>query len=72
VEIQLLEQLQKKHELLMNDPETECIEMIGEIGGQLWKPMLQNGSKLMETVSQFVGSIRSYCSSRTQWAWCYC
>jgi succinyl-CoA synthetase alpha subunit len=25
----------KKLELLMNDPETECIVMIGEIGGQL-------------------------------------
>jgi hypothetical protein len=32
---QLLEQLQEAVELLMNDPETECIVMIGEIGGQL-------------------------------------
>jgi succinyl-CoA synthetase alpha subunit len=35
VETQLLEQLQEAVELLMNDPETECIVMIGEIGGQL-------------------------------------
>jgi succinyl-CoA synthetase alpha subunit len=31
----IIEQQQKKLELLMNDPETECIVMIGEIGGQL-------------------------------------
>jgi succinyl-CoA synthetase alpha subunit len=35
----------------MNDPETECIVMIGEIGGQL-KLMLLIGLKRMETVSQ--------------------
>jgi succinyl-CoA synthetase alpha subunit len=34
-EIQSLELLLRKQELLMNDPETECIVMIGEIGGQL-------------------------------------
>jgi succinyl-CoA synthetase alpha subunit len=38
-------------ELLMNDPETECIVMIGEIGGHL-KQMLHIGLKLMVTVSQ--------------------
>jgi succinyl-CoA synthetase alpha subunit len=35
----------------MNDPETECIVMIGEIGGQL-KLMLHIGLKLMVTVNQ--------------------
>ena len=34
-------------ELLINDPETECVVMIGEIGGQL-EVMLQNGTKQVE------------------------
>jgi succinyl-CoA synthetase alpha subunit len=38
-------------ELLMNDPETECIVMIGEIGGQL-EADAAHGLKLMVTVSQ--------------------
>jgi succinyl-CoA synthetase alpha subunit len=35
VETQLWNNNKEAVELLMNDPETECIVMIGEIGGQL-------------------------------------
>jgi succinyl-CoA synthetase alpha subunit len=58
-------------ELLMNDPETECIVMIGEIGGQL-EADAAHWIKADGNRKPVVGFIRSYCSSRSYNGSCRC
>jgi succinyl-CoA synthetase alpha subunit len=53
----------------MNDPETECIVMIGEIGGQL---EADAAHWIKADDKPVVGSSRSYCSSRSYNGSCRC